>query len=195
METVASFWSAADAPPPSFIQQYGPLIAALIALAGVVATLLINGRQDRTHDRNSREDEYRKDARAAVSAVLTAAAEFQRHGRVLSEQWRWIRMGEPRATKLSDATELAMKDLQQKLIAASVLASEPELQRALDRVQGALDEAASVVHEAVNTFWEGTPSEISSATREKAWMQYAECCGSLAAVTLTLLSPTVKSSN
>ncbi|MCV7092034.1 hypothetical protein [Mycobacterium interjectum] len=160
-----------------------------------MATLLSTARRERVKDRNSREDDYRKDARASVSAVLTAAAEFERHGRVLSEQWRWIRMGYTRATQLADATELAMKDLQQKVIAASVLVAEIELQSSLHNFRTAFDHAASVIHDAVDSFWEGMPAKKSSAVREDAWTQYGECCGAMVAVTSQLLSPTVRSSD
>ena len=177
---------------PTFIAQYGPLLAAGIALIGVMLTLFITTVRGRAEVRLAREDAYRGEARTVLAVLLTTAKEFQRNGLVMSRFSRWAVLGYERATTVADSTEAAMKDMQQQLVIASLLLTDDALQRELDRLTDCTDRVAEVIHESVDSFWEArAPSELVGEA-DKRWEEFATACVDLQCAGLRLLRPTIR---
>jgi hypothetical protein len=177
---------------PTFILQYGPLLAAGIALTGVMLTLFITTVRGRAEVLLAREDAYRGEARAALAKLLTTAKEFQRNGLVMSKPSKWAVLGYERATTVADRTEAAMKEMQQQLVIAALLLTDNALQRDLDTLSGCTDRVAEVIHESVDSFWEArVPSELVGEA-DARWEEYATACAGLQCSGLRLLRPTVR---
>lgn len=188
--TAISFFAADGA--PTLIQQYGPLLAALIALLGALVTLRATARRERRKDFNQREDKYRDDARAAVSGVLASATQFARYGRVLSVRWRWVRLGYADASKLAETTETAMKELNQALVTAQLLVAEEDVGKLLCDLDNAADDAADLVHSALDAFWDNAAPRRDEDEAPAIWSRFDSSCRALRDATLQTLRPTVK---
>ena len=181
---------AADS--PTFIAQYGPLLAALVALTGVLITLFVAGRRSERDSKIRREDEYRSAVRAAVVSVLSAARTFYQEGGELADPRRFIHLGYEGATELRNRADQAISTLSTTLIEARLLALDRELQKALDDVVGDFEAAARVVHEGVDAFWEGRPPLPFWHERQARWQSLAGSCARLQEIASRVLAPTVR---
>lgn len=181
-----------QAASPSIIQQYGPLIAAVIALLGVLVTLAVTTTRERRKDALAREDAYRSTARAAVADVLAAATRLIRYGQVMSDQSRWAELSYAMATESMERADEAMKELQQHLVTSRLLIVEDELVATLDKLHEAFDECAAAIHDAVDAFWTGSPSPHSEDTVTARWQQFSDEAATLMATATEHLRPTIK---
>src|SRR5580704_16000576 len=85
-----------SAASPTLISQYGPLIAAVVALFGVWSGLILNGWRDRRRYQNEREDGYRRDQRAAIAALVVAGHNYSRECSTLADDPRdWDKQHRP----------------------------------------------------------------------------------------------------
>jgi len=128
-----NFELAAAAATPTFISQYGPLIAALIVLSGALVTLIVNVKRYRSE----REDDYRRDQRAVIAAIVVAGHNFRRECAALVnvDQWHSHR----------EAADAAMATLLNELTVARLLVHDTALQEALDGVFKAWDAVCEAV--------------------------------------------------
>ena len=128
---------ASTAANPTFISQYGPLIAALIALSGALATLIVNVNRDQGRYRSEREDNYRREQRVAIAAIVVAGHNFRRECTALVnvDQWHSHR----------ESADIAMAALLNELTVAKLLVQDTSLQEALDGVFKAWDAVCEAV--------------------------------------------------
>ncbi|MGL5823390.1 MAG: hypothetical protein ACRCYU_00775 [Nocardioides sp.] len=159
---------------------------------GVLLTLWFTNRRDQRKDKTTREDAYRADARTALAELLATAKTFDRHGRVLADVRKWALLGEERASALADTTEASMRDLQQRLVTASLLVVEPDLQQALGQVRDRADDVAAVIHESVDAFWDGRMPAAIVDSADQRWEHFGEACAALHGLGLHLLRPTIR---
>jgi hypothetical protein len=174
------------------LREYGPVLAAVIALAGAIITLFVTTSRARREWNVAREDSYRADARAELAKLLTAARDFHRHGRAMSDTEHWVRLGADRATALADSTENSMQRVQESLVTAGLLLTDRPLQDALRRLQAAADSAAAVIHEVVDSFWESREPKSFVAERSERWTEYVAACDELYSLGLDLLRPSIR---
>jgi hypothetical protein len=106
------------------------LIAALIALSGVLATLIVNVRRDEARYKIQREDEYRNSQRTAIVSVCVSAFTFRREYEALANPDLWDR-DYRRARSLTAADNVATTFLNELTIAKFAL-EDPVLHGALD---------------------------------------------------------------
>jgi hypothetical protein len=131
------FAQSSPASNPTTISQYGPLIAALIVLAGAMITLFVNARNDQRRYRSQREDEYRRDQRTAIAAVAVAGHNFRRECGALEVSDNW--------DDQRSSADAAMATLLNELTVARLLVQDSTLQEGLDGVFGAWDAVAGAV--------------------------------------------------
>lgn len=122
---------------PTFVSQYGPLLAALVALFGVLVTLIVNVRRDHDRYRKERDDDYRRDQRAAIASIVVAGHNFRRECTALlnSDQWYDHR----------ESADAATAALLNELTVAKLLVYDNNLQDALDGVFKAWDDVCESV--------------------------------------------------
>lgn len=136
--------AAAEA-QPTFVSQYGPLIAALIALIGVLVTLTVNVKRDQARYRSQREDDYRRDQRSAIAAVAVGVHNLCTECELLADldnlsHWRQRR----------DSVYAAKTGLLNELTVAGLLIYNPTLQGALDDVLLAWEAVSNALDEIEN---------------------------------------------
>ena len=175
------------------IAQLLPLLAALIALAGVATTLYVTGKRDRSRFAAIREDDYRREQRTAVAAVATAAQRFRRDAGALGDPSRYLRLDFAGMTELKNAAESASLETLTTLTVARLLVHDYELQGALDGLFSAWSEANASLTECVGYFWDELPEEM---TREAAVLQqklrdFGDRAAVLQSIALDTLKPTV----
>jgi hypothetical protein len=176
--------SATMASSPTFASQYGPLIAALIALLGVIVSLTVNGRRDQDRYVNEREDVYRRDQRAAIASIAVAGHNFRRECAALvgADQWEIHR----------EAANVAMATLLNELTVAKLLIYDEDLQAALDSVFKAWDAVCSAVDKLEDEHLGHGSSEADSAriltSKLNDFDTYSDV---LHTITLEKLKPTV----
>jgi hypothetical protein len=175
---------ASSVAKPAFIYQYGPLLAALVALSGVLVTLIVNVRRDRIRYRNEREDNYRHDQRNAIAAIVVAGHGFRRECASLVDfdQWQARR----------EAADTAMAGLLNELTVAKLLVHDISLQGALDGVFKAWD----VVCEAVDKLEIARVGEKAARgeaveSLEDSLREFDQQSNILHSVTLKTLKPTI----
>lgn len=129
-----------SAASPTLISQYGPLIAAVIALLGVWSGLILNGRRDRRRYQNEREDDYRRDQRAAIAALVVAGHNYSRECGTLADDPRdWDQQHRP--------ADDALSALLTELTLAKLLIHRKDLQAALRSMQEAWEATARAMNE------------------------------------------------
>ncbi len=186
--------TAVVAVDPPVLTQYGPLIAALIALAGALITLIVTGRRSRRESLQQREDDYRKDARAAVAATLMEARRFQRLGWVCSDPNYFTGLGLEGAKRLRDQTDDSMLALSQALIALRLLVFDAQLHKQLDDLLYMYDAAAEVVYEAADSFWQGRAPGPVWQQRGERFSNFKAACAGLESHAASALAPSVMAS-
>lgn len=177
---------------PTFLAQYGPLIAALIALFGALITLLVSGRRAAQESRVRREDDYRAAARTAVATTLLAARVFYRQGYPMCNPQYFILLGYEGATRLRDHADDAMSSMDQALISARLLALDENLQVKIDNLAEAFNKAAAAVHEASDAFWERRRPGVVWEQREARWSDFLTASADLQIAATSTLAPTVR---
>jgi len=182
----------AVAPEPSFISQYGPLLAALVALAGALLTLYVSGRRSLRDSILRREDEYRKVTREAVARALSEARRFQTEAWAMSNPFFFIGLGYEGAFRLRDETNSAMLALGQALISVRLLALDEALRVPVDSLMDRFESVDAVVHEASDAFWEERPPTAIWTERDQRFRAFAEACAVLQSEATTVLAPTVR---
>lgn len=141
---------------PTLISQYGPLIAAVIALFGVWSGLILNGRRDRRRDGTEREDDYRRAQRAAIAALVVAGHNYSRECSTLADDPReWDKQQRP--------ADDALAALLTELTLAKLLIHRKDLQVALQSVQEAWEATAKAMNE-----MEAAVREHQPITRDEA---------------------------
>ncbi len=174
------------------LTQYGPVIAAGIALVGVLVTLAVTTSRGRREALIAREDAYRQSARAVVVDLLVAANEFQRHGRVMSSAQGWVGLSYEHATEFADSTEASMKALDQKLSTATLMLTDEKLQQDLVDLESRFERVAYIVHETIDAFWGARqPNGVDDVDR--SWAEYSRACFKLRDDSARLLRPTIRS--
>lgn len=129
---------AAATANPTFISQYVPLIAALIALSGVLITLIVNLRHNQERYQSEREDAYRRDQRTAIAAIAVAGHNFRRECTALANDDEWHSHRES-----ADAATAALLN---ELTVAKLLVYDADLQEALDGVFDAWDGVCAAIN-------------------------------------------------
>jgi hypothetical protein len=122
--------AAAQAASPTFISQYGPLLAALVALSGVLITLAVNVRRDQRRYRIEREDAFRRDQRSAIAAIAVAGHNFRKECAALVNSDTQFR----RSHDLANPEKMTLLN---ELTVARLLIQDPILRGGLDDVNTA----------------------------------------------------------
>jgi|SRR5664280_1478477 hypothetical protein len=188
---------AAKAADPTFVSQYGPLIAALIALAGAMTTLVVSGHREERRRRAQAEDEYRREQRQAVAAIAVAAHEFRRNTAPLADPFRLTQEGYESATRLREETESASADLLNTLTVARLLVHDAELQGALDALLDAWSLSNSEIRATFTAFLHERPQLMSAAIERLAdsWQTFDDATTDLHEKSLTILAPLIVADN
>lgn len=166
------------------ISRYGPLLAALVALSGVLVTLIVNVRRDRVRYRNEREDDYRRDQRNAVAAIVVAGHGFRRECASLVDfdQWQSRR----------ESADAATTGLLNELTVAKLLVHDTSLQGALDGVFKAWDTVCEAVDKLEFARLEGVAvREEAVGFLEDSLREFDQHANVLHSVTLKALKPTI----
>lgn len=175
----------------SFVGQYGPLIASLIALGGVILTLSVNARREQAQYRSQREDEFRSEQRIAVAAIVEAAQIFRMTCGWLAED-EAIQRSRTDDTVSMDRAQTAVQTLLNKLSVARLLIHDGTLQDALDNMY----KAWLISTECVNAIADTSAREVYlSHARELnlSWPQFDKAAAGLQEAALDRLKPTVLS--
>lgn len=166
------------------MSQYGPLVAALVALLGVLVTLAINVRRDQVRYRYEREDSYRHDQRTAIAATVVAGHNFRRECAALInfDQWHARRK----------SADMATGALLNELTVAKLLVHDASLQEALDGVFKAWDTVCEAVDglERIRFSHEAERQEAVESL-EDSLREFDRQSDILHTVTLEALKPTI----
>lgn len=154
------------------VVQQATVIAALISFLGVVAIGVLAHLRESRKFRTERLSAYRSEARTTIKNVLVAAAEFERHGRVMSDMWRWITLGYDAGSRLAESTEDSMRCLANELELASLTLAEPTLQVLVLELQVAFHRAAGHVHASADEFLGLGADDRDQDSREVAWREF-----------------------
>jgi hypothetical protein len=178
---------------PTFIQQFGPLFAALIALIGVALTLVINGRREASRNRWAREDEYRKEQRQALASVLVAAHNFRRDLTKVGLTEQWVHEGQERVLTLRNEADKAISELLNQLTIARLLVHSGKLQNTIDELYLQQAAISPCIHEIVDAFWSDNQEETSRTARNLSskWRGFDDAIAVLQSVALDELGPTI----
>lgn len=183
---IACLAAASSAPTPAsptFISQYGPLLAALVALCGVLITLTVSGWRDGMRYRSQREDEYRKDQRDAIAAVAVAGHKFRKECVAV--------VGSDNLIRHNLDLESARLSLLNELTVARLLIQNPVIRRGLDGVHQAwkdLSEALDLKKEALtDRALRGSADDLL----EKAFSKFDSETAILYTAAMGILMPTV----
>ncbi len=173
---------------PTLLMQFGPLLAATIALAGVALTLFITGRREHARNLMQREDDYRREQRTAVAAVAVAAHEYQQAGGLLCAPSGWQAESHDRHKERWEAAEAASTQLLNALTVARLIVHGPALQRSIDDLFTQWQATHGLLQEMVSLSWEGG---APAGNREAAWVWFNAAASNLQSVALDELRPTV----
>lgn len=180
---LAAASSAPTPASPTFISQYGPLLAALVALCGVLITLTVSGWRDGMRYRSQREDEYRKDQRDAIAAVAVAGHKFRKECVAV--------VGSDNLIRHNPDLESARLSLLNELTVARLLIQNPVIREGLDGVHQAwkaLSDALDVKKEA---FTNRAPQGLGDDLLEKAFDKFDSETAILYTAAMGILMPTV----
>jgi hypothetical protein len=182
---LAAASSAPTPASPTFISQYGPLLAALVALCGVLITLTVSGWRDGVRYRSQREDEYRKDQRDAIAAVAVAGHKFRKECVAVVGSDNLIRHN------FDPDLESARLSLLNELTVARLLIQDPVIRAGLDGVYQAwkaLSDALDMKKEAfTNRALRGSADDLL----EKAFDKFDSETAILYTAAMGILMPTV----
>jgi hypothetical protein len=179
--------------PPSFVAQWGPLIAALVALSGVMLSLYVTGRREELRRSEQARDDYNREQRTAVAAVATAAHELGRAAAVFGDVERLRSEGYESATGMRDAVHDAAGELLNALTVANLLIHDSHLQARLDEVLEAfpsVQDAALVVFRAYRDDPNGDLLSVAAAL-ERCWPRFDKAVVDLHEDALRLLAPAI----
>jgi hypothetical protein len=176
---------------PTLIQQYGPLLAALIALAGVLITLRFSSQRDQKRFRLQREDDYRREQRQTVALIATAAQALRDSGGSYTEPTTWSNGDYFQLTRIKNEVNSALANLLNQLTVARLLVHDEALQTALD----GLFHAYSDVNIFLRSMVIGSSHTRTQAVNDvdEMWSMFDKAADSLQYVALTRLRPTVVS--
>lgn len=177
------FAQSSSASNPTFISQYGPLIAALVALVGVLITLIVNVRKDQERYRIQREDDYRHDQRTAIAAVAVAGHNVLRECGALETSDNW---NDQRA-----ATDDAMAALLNELTVTRLLIHDETLQKLLDSVFNAWDAIDRAMGDIKDSLFNQLSRQNAVESLREALDKYDIAASKLYTVALDKLKPTV----
>jgi hypothetical protein len=184
LSVTISLTAATPAANPTFISQYGPLIAAIIVLSGALITLAVNAWRDRTRYQNQREDDYRRDQRIAIASIAVAGQNFRKEcGALINPDYR-IRHGR----SLADP---AMMTLLNELTVARLLIHDPVLQAGLDEVNNAWNAMAEALDEMENAPTEQELRRVFDKSLLEALRKFDAASNLLYTGAMQKLKPTV----
>lgn len=177
------------------LQQFAPLIAAVIALVGVAATIVVNGRRESARYSAAREDDYRREQRQAIAAVAVSAHRFGRELNCFDESGRWMRASYERALALQDSVENAILDLLNQLTVARLLVHSEKLQTAIDALYMQWSVTSEHADDALSAFWahDETGATASVLTIRDSLTTVSTAASRLHSVALKELRPTIVS--
>jgi hypothetical protein len=191
---------------PTLMSQYGPLLAAGVALIGVLITLFITGRRDQARYRSQREDdearyrsqreddearyrsqredEYRRDQRITIADIAVSGQDFRREcGALVNRDAHW--------REHRDSAEAAMAGLLNKLTVAKLLVHDLILQGALDGLYTAWEAVAAAVDSVDNTLSQKLDRQEAVESLEQTLLRFDSEADALYTVALKRLKPTV----
>jgi hypothetical protein len=181
------------------MSSYGPLIAALIALLGVAATVLVNDSRVRRQSRIDREDKYRSEARAKLAEVLLLVDDL---AQIAKQVRKWEKIQEDRKLILLWASEFLEKarDLRTRLLQAHLLCQETSVRYLILDLNGKKEIAVERVQELMfdaNQIGPYAGKEIASPfifplRADKIWSVVSKVAGDLHGETMEIYPPTVK---
>jgi hypothetical protein len=187
--------AASSSANTSFISQYGPLLAAAVALLGVLVTLHVNGKRDKeryrgqrrddeTRYRSQREDDYRREQRIAIADIAVVSQDFRRECGMLVNRDQW-----PGHRDLFEAATAALLN---KLTVAMLLIHDQVLQKALDGVLTSWKSVGDSVDEVEGAFFNQQPGRQEAvASLEAALLRFDAETDILYTAALERLKPTV----
>jgi hypothetical protein len=169
---------------PTIISQYGPVVAAFVALFGVFTALAVNVSRDRERYRSQREDDYRRDQRIAIAAIAVAGHNFRRECGMLVDPDNWS----PQRRRLADA---AMGALLNELTVARLLIHDATLQGALDDVNNAWRATAKALDEMEDASAGREQRRQAAESVTDAMRQFDAAANVLYTAALEKLKPTI----
>lgn len=180
-------------PPPSFVTQWGPLIAALVALVGVMLSLYVTGRREDLRRREQARDDYNREQRTAIAAVATAAHELGRTAAAFGDVKRLRSEGYESATGMRDAVQAAAGELLNALTVASLLIHDTQLQGRLDEVLEAFPSVQDAALAVYNAYRDDATGDLLAvdAVLEHSWPRFDQAVVALHQDALRLLAPAI----
>lgn len=178
---------------PTLLQQFGPMIAATIALLGAMIALAVGGRREERRNRISREDDYRREQRQALADVLVAAQIYRREAEFLGRVESWVSSDYSRATDMKDRVDQAMGEVLNKLTVARLIVHGATMQDTLDNAFVGWQRTSVHIQPIVDAFFAGRHKEMVEeiAALDAAWPAFSDAMGALQSVALSELKPTI----
>lgn len=179
---------------PTFLQQWGPLLAASMALLGALITLLVNARRDSKRYQLQREDDYRREQRQALASVMATAHVYRRNTSRLAAPDRWSNGGRAGFLALREQAHEGATDLLNALSIARLVVHGPALQDALDQLFVWLTESRARGDALADAYETGASQVVKderSASLDAAWTDFSNAVGILQSLALDELRPTI----
>ncbi|WP_147301133.1 hypothetical protein [Citricoccus muralis] len=177
----------------TILQQFGPMIAATIALIGAMIALWVNGRREEQRNRTAREDDFRREQRQAFADVLTTAHTYRREAELLGTMDSWLHSDHPSTTAMKDRVDQASGELLNKLTVARLIVHGPTLQGALDDAFIAFQNTRGSIQPIVDAYSSGRSEDMTGAIAalDVAWPPFSKAMAVLQSVALSELRPTI----
>jgi hypothetical protein len=174
---------------PTFASQWGPLLAAGLALVGVLVTLLVTGRREAIRSFQQRQDEYVREERLAVAKLMAAAQSYMRDLGLLCDLDRLRH--EPMADRLVvvNRVDESMRDFARQAGAARLVVHDVSLSASLDTVQAAWASAVNSAYELSMALTSAAPVAVDGSTLRGAREALVTAMGDLEAVAIERLMP------
>ena len=174
---------AGSATNPTFISQYGPLIAALVALTGVLITLIVNARRDRARYQASGKTTTDAINESPLRPLPLLATTFAGS----AEHW----LISPPGVIIATLRTMLWLRLLNELTVARLLIHDPTLQGGLNHVNDAWKEIAKALDEMEDSFLNQQPPTQTVELLVEALNKFDAAANILYTAALEKLKPTV----
>jgi hypothetical protein len=174
------------------IREIAAVVAAIIALVGVLTTVAVSERRARRDSRLVREDAYRIAMRSVLADLLVAAHAYERCARLLSDPTRWLAEGQDRVLDYSKQAAESLDRAERALVVAELSVIDVDLQKLLVELRTSVEKVDELTQEILTSFWERRRPLPLVNERASRLQRYNSACLQLQRAALQALRPTVR---